>query len=193
MTVLILNGSPRAGGNTARAVQELVTTFGAEGIETDVVQLGNKDVRGCIACGSCKKTGKCVFADIVNDIRAISKELNAVKITMNQTIARQMGWDKTAELVEQSAKKAEDINNGVIKLLGLDPIEPENWIRLSKNAGEIKIENTSKESVSSLFAIFMPMLKQHIYYLNNRENELLKEFQQALLPELMSGRLDIDL
>ena len=68
MTVLILNGSPRAGGNTARAVQELVTTFGAEGIETDVVQLGNKDVRGCIACGSCKKTGKCVFADIVNEL-----------------------------------------------------------------------------------------------------------------------------
>ncbi len=133
------------------------------------------------------------FADIVNDIRAISKEKNAVKITMNQTIARQMGWDKIAELVEQSAKTAENINNGAIKLLGLDPIEPENWIRLSKNAGEIKIENTSKESVSSLFAIFMPMLKQHIYYLNNRENELFKEFQQALLPELMSGRLDIDL
>ena len=133
------------------------------------------------------------FADIVNDFRAISKEKNAVKITMNQTIARQMGWDKIAELVEQSEKTAENINNGAIKLLGLDPIEPENWIRLSKNAGEIKIENTSKENVSSLFAIFMPMLKQHIYYLNNRENELLKEFQQALLPELMSGRLDIDL
>ena len=131
------------------------------------------------------------FADIVNDIRAISKEINAVKITMNQTIARQMGWDKTAELVEQSAKNTEKINNTTIKLLGLEPIEPENWIRLSKNAGEIKIENTSKESISSLFAIFMPMLKQHIYYLNNRENELLKELQQALLPELMSGKLDV--
>lgn len=131
------------------------------------------------------------FADIVNDIRVISKELNAVKVTMNQTIARQMGWDKIAELVEQSAKNTENINNTTIKLLGLEPIEPENWIRLSKNAGEIKIENTSKESVSSLFAIFMPMLKQHIYYLNNRENELLKEFQQALLPELMSGKIDV--
>ena len=95
------------------------------------------------------------------------------------------------ELVEQSAKNTEKINNTTIKLLGLEPIEPENWIRLSKNAGEIKIENTSKESVSSLFAIFMPMLKQHIYYLNNRENELLKELQQALLPELMSGKIDI--
>ena len=131
------------------------------------------------------------FADIVNDIRAISKEINAVKITMNQTIARQMGWDKTAEIVEQSAKNTEEINNTTIKFLGLEPIEPEDWIRLSKKAGEIKIENTSKESISSIFAIFMPMLKQHIYYLNNRENELLKELQQALLPELMSGKLDV--
>ena len=66
MKVLILNGSPRANGNTSIAVNELVKTFETEGIETEVMQIGNQDIRGCIACGSCGKTGKCVFDDAVN-------------------------------------------------------------------------------------------------------------------------------
>jgi multimeric flavodoxin WrbA len=66
MKVLILNGSPRANGNTSIAVKELVKTFETEGVETEVMQIGNQDIRGCIACGSCGKTGKCVFDDAVN-------------------------------------------------------------------------------------------------------------------------------
>ena len=68
MKVLILNGSPRANGNTSIAVNELVKTFAEENIETEVVQIGNKDIRGCIACSSCGKNGKCVFDDIVNEL-----------------------------------------------------------------------------------------------------------------------------
>ena len=68
MKVLILNGSPRANGNTSIAVNELVKTFAEENIETEVVQIGNKDIRGCIACGSCAKNGKCAFDDIVNEL-----------------------------------------------------------------------------------------------------------------------------
>ncbi len=68
MKVLILNGSPRKDGNTTVAVNELVKTFEAENVETDVVQVGGKEIRGCIACLSCAKTGKCVFNDIVNEI-----------------------------------------------------------------------------------------------------------------------------
>ena len=68
MKVLILNGSPRKDGNTARAIKELENTFAAEGVETDIIQVGNKDIRGCIACTSCYKTGKCVADDIVNEI-----------------------------------------------------------------------------------------------------------------------------
>lgn len=68
MRVLIINGSPRVNGNTAIAVNEMAGTFQAEGVETDIVQVGNKDVRGCIACGQCAGTGKCVFDDIVNEL-----------------------------------------------------------------------------------------------------------------------------
>nr|WP_288555321.1 flavodoxin family protein [uncultured Mediterraneibacter sp.] len=66
--VLLLNGSPRANGNTSIALKELENTFHAQGVETETVLLGNKDIRGCIACYSCKKNGKCVFDDIVNEL-----------------------------------------------------------------------------------------------------------------------------
>ena len=68
LKVLILNGSPRVNGCTARALEEVSKTLNEEGIETETIVVGNKDVRGCIACNSCAKTGKCVFNDIVNDI-----------------------------------------------------------------------------------------------------------------------------
>lgn len=68
MKVLILNGSPHVGGNTALAAAELEKTFAAEGVEAEVVQVGNLDIRGCIGCGSCYRTGKCVFDDIVNEL-----------------------------------------------------------------------------------------------------------------------------
>ena len=66
MRVLIINGSPRVNGNTSLALEEMVKIFEAEGVECENVQIGNQDVRGCIACGSCGKTGKCVFDDVVN-------------------------------------------------------------------------------------------------------------------------------
>lgn len=68
MKVLIINGSPRANGNTTIAVNEMVRVFEKEGVETEVVQIGNKDVRGCIACGTCFKKGQCVFDDVVNEL-----------------------------------------------------------------------------------------------------------------------------
>ncbi len=68
MKVLILNGSPKPEGNTACAINEMVKVFGSEGVETEVIQIGNKTIRGCVACGGCSKTGKCVFDDEVNAI-----------------------------------------------------------------------------------------------------------------------------
>lgn len=67
MKVLMVNGSPRANGNTAVALREMEKVFSEEGIETEIIQLGNQDIRGCIACGSCANAGKCVFDDLVNE------------------------------------------------------------------------------------------------------------------------------
>lgn len=68
MKVLMINGSPRTNGNTAAAVDEMKKVFEAEGIETEVVEIGKMDIRGCVACGGCAKTGKCVFDDAVNEL-----------------------------------------------------------------------------------------------------------------------------
>ena len=67
MKVLLINGSPHANGCTATALDEMVKTFAAQDIETEIINIGNKAVRGCIACQSCGKTGKCVFDDVVNE------------------------------------------------------------------------------------------------------------------------------
>lgn len=68
MRVLIINGSPRPGGNTSTAVTELEKTFVQEGIEVESVQVGNLDIRGCIGCGKCSSLGRCIFDDAVNEL-----------------------------------------------------------------------------------------------------------------------------
>lgn len=68
MKVLMLNGSPKANGNTAIALKEMETIFLEEGIEVEIIHVGNKPIRGCIACGKCYELGKCVFDDLVNEV-----------------------------------------------------------------------------------------------------------------------------
>ena len=67
MKVLIVNGSPHMSGCTDRALREVETVLHAEGIETERIEAGIKDIRGCIACGKCRTTGRCVFNDLVNE------------------------------------------------------------------------------------------------------------------------------
>ena len=66
--VLLLNGSPHANGCTATALAEMVSVFEAEGIETEIIQVGNREIRGCVSCGQCGRLGHCVFNDSVNEI-----------------------------------------------------------------------------------------------------------------------------
>ncbi len=68
MKVLIINGSPRRGGNTALAVEEAASVLQKEGIETETVTIGSKPVRGCVACNRCASLGRCVFDDAVNEL-----------------------------------------------------------------------------------------------------------------------------
>jgi len=65
--VLLINGSPKEKGCTFTALDEMIRIFNQEGIETELVHIGNRDVRGCVACGFCRKNGKCAFNDIVNE------------------------------------------------------------------------------------------------------------------------------
>ena len=78
--VLLLNGSPRAGGCTAEALKEMIRIFEEEGVETELVQVGNYEIRGCIACRSCSKTGRCVFDDLVNETAPKFKEADGLVV-----------------------------------------------------------------------------------------------------------------
>lgn len=80
MKVLLINGSPRKSGNTTIALEEMIKVFHEEGIETEMVSVGNKDIRGCIACGSCASKGKCVFDDLVNETAPKFKECDGLVV-----------------------------------------------------------------------------------------------------------------
>ena len=80
MKVLMLNGSPRANGNTALALTEMETIFSQEGIEVETVHIGHLAVRGCIACGSCYQAGKCVFDDVVNQLAPKFQEADGLVV-----------------------------------------------------------------------------------------------------------------
>lgn len=80
MKVLLINGSPRVDGVIALALKELSDTLNRCDIETEIIHVGNKNIRGCIACRSCKKTGKCVFDDCVNEIAFKLKDADGLVV-----------------------------------------------------------------------------------------------------------------
>ena len=68
MKVLLINGSPKQSGNTALALKEMEQIFAQQGIETEIIHVGNQAIRGCTACLSCRNAGKCAFDDLVNEV-----------------------------------------------------------------------------------------------------------------------------
>lgn len=80
MKVLLINGSPKANGNTAYALNQMAEVFSDQGIETEIIHVGNLAVRGCVACGSCFKTGKCAIDDIVNEMAPKFEEADGMVI-----------------------------------------------------------------------------------------------------------------
>ena len=80
LKVLMLNGSPRENGNIALAFHEMESVFEKEGVEYENILLGRTDIRGCIACETCRKNGKCVFNDIVNELAVKFEEADGLVI-----------------------------------------------------------------------------------------------------------------
>ena len=80
MKVLLINGSPNAKGCTYTALMEVASTLETEGIETELVHVGHKDIRGCIGCRKCHTAGKCVFDDLVNETASKFEESDGIVI-----------------------------------------------------------------------------------------------------------------
>ena len=80
MKVLLINGSPHAKGSTYTALHEMEIVFFENGIEAEIVHIGNKDIRGCVACGACSKLGKCAFSDMVNEVAPKFEEADGLVV-----------------------------------------------------------------------------------------------------------------
>ncbi|MBS5883947.1 flavodoxin family protein [Clostridium sp.] len=80
MKVLLINGSPNIKGCTYTALKEVSETLNQEGVKTEIIHVGNKDIRGCIACRQCKTKGKCVFDDLVNEVAPKFNECDGIVI-----------------------------------------------------------------------------------------------------------------
>jgi multimeric flavodoxin WrbA len=80
MKILLINGSPKCEGNTFIALSEVAKTLEIEGIETEIIHVGHKDIHGCIACGKCKEQGQCVFDDVVNEVNRKFAEADGIVV-----------------------------------------------------------------------------------------------------------------
>ena len=121
------------------------------------------------------------FADIANDYNRIIRQKNEIKIRMNKTAAKRLGYDCMDIEKPDLSKSFAVVGQKAIK---------EDFITFSANDG-IQISISTKETIHPLVVDFLNHWKQYIMYLNNEENRLLAEFRDALLPELMSGRIDL--
>lgn len=126
------------------------------------------------------------YADIAADYNRIVAEKNALKLTVNESLAKSLGLYEIFVMMKNQPDISESFS-----IVG-QKAEKEDYIQLSKNAAEFKIENKSKEKFPEILSLFLQMWKQHIMYLNNEENRILAEYRDALLPELMKGKIEIE-
>ena len=129
------------------------------------------------------------YEEIIDDLNRVIEEKNGLKLTMNESLAKSIGLYDIFLMFKQS----EETNSSMNEILSFTgkKIEKENFISVSKKAGEFKFENGSKDKVSTILMSILQMWKQHIMYLNNEENRYLAELRDALLPDLMSGKIEI--
>ncbi len=129
------------------------------------------------------------YKDIVTDINRVITDKNRCRLTINESLARKIGFD--VELLENGKVSMNEANK-LLKGIGADEIIKDDYFRTSKVKNEIRFENAVKEGLSSVIMMTLNMWKQHIYYLNNEENRYLAELRDAMLPDLMSGKIELE-
>lgn len=130
------------------------------------------------------------YKDIIDDLNRVITEKNCLKLTINETVAKAIGLYEIYESCKQSEIINEQMNKS-LKFTGCEIVK-ENFIQMSKNKNEVKFENNSKETISTILLSIFQMWKQHVMYLNNEENRYLIELRDNLLPDLMSGKIKLD-
>ena len=126
------------------------------------------------------------YSEIAKDFNEIIDEKNSVKLTVNESLAKSLGLYSVFQLLNNQPEVSQSF-----EIVG-EKAGKETFLVLSKNAAEFKIENRNKDKLPEVFMFFLSMWKSHIAYLNNRENVVLSEFRDALLNDLMKGKINVD-
>lgn len=131
------------------------------------------------------------YEDIIADYNRVAAEKGGLKLTINETLACSIGLDSVYELQQQGNLIAKQMEEALSNVIEGCSIEKPVYIRLSKNKNEVKFENGSKDALSEILLLIIQQWKAKLYYLNNRENAYLAELRDALLPDLMSGKIQL--
>ena len=144
LKVLIINGSPRVGGNTSVALREMADVFAAEGVEAEIVQIGAEPVRGCIACGYCYEHDRCVFDDVVNTIAPMFEAADGLVIASPVYFA-----NANATLVACLATF--DELNKYFTISGMPIASSQYWNSIHGRAkGEAELDGEGKQTMRTL-------------------------------------------
>lgn len=128
------------------------------------------------------------FKDIVNDINRNIDNRNMLKLTINETLAKNLGFD--LDLYKENRFLDDDLNIVIEKLAG-EKIKKSDYIRLTKNKNEFTFSNNSKDAISPVLMMMVQNWKLMTYHFNDEENRYLAELRDALLPKLMSGEIEL--
>lgn len=128
------------------------------------------------------------YEDILTDLNRIIDEKNTCKLVINETMTKNLGFD--IEFYKKDQAPDNDLDNFLLSICG-HKIKKHDYFKTTKNKNEVKFENNSKDKLSSIFIMIFNMWKQHLYYLNIEENRYLAEMRDALLPDLMSGKIEL--
>lgn len=203
MKVLIINGSPRANSNTEIALKEIERVFEKENIEYENIQIGQKNIRGCIACNSCKKNGKCVFDDEVNALANKFYEsnglivaspvyyasANATLIALLDRLFYSTNFDKTMKVGASvvccrrgGASSTFDELNKYFTICGMPVVSSQYWNSIhGLSCGEALLDEEGKQTMRTL-ALNMVFLMKSIqlgkekYGLPERERHVSTNF-----------------
>ena len=125
------------------------------------------------------------YEEIAADYNRIIRAKNAVKLTVNESLARSLGLYETFQMMQQDYGLADSF------AVAGQKVEKESFIQMSKNRAEFRIENKDTERLPEIIQLFLTMWKQRIMMLNNEENRIIAELRDALLPDLMNGNLEV--
>lgn len=132
------------------------------------------------------------IADIIDDINRVNCYRNALRLVINETLAKKLGIYESAVLMKENNTRTNELNSALKKICG-KTIDKQDYLLLSRDKNVMRFENKHPKELSEILLLTFQQYKAHIMFLNNVENRYVAELRDALLPKLMSGEIDANM